>query len=143
MTPTLRLALLLVLLRVTLHAQTPNIVSYQLSVYAPGVSPVTGSPISTTTYQAGAAVCNQTLPIVPAAVVNPTRFFFDDPANPGKACIVPLNAAVLPGLPNGVGYTTTLTQTDNLGQVSGASAASNPFNKQGIPPVLTNLHLVG
>ena len=137
-------ALVAVVLVAGLEAQAPNIVSYQLSVWAPGVTAGTGAPISTTTYQAAAAVCDSAAPTVPPGnVLNPTRFFFDDLAKPGRVCIVPLNAAVLPGLPTGVGYTTTITQTDQLGQVSGVSAASNPFAKQGTPPVLTGLRLVG
>jgi hypothetical protein len=124
-------------------AQAPNIASYQLNVFAPGVSVTTGSPVSTTTYLAAAALCNQTPPVVPPTVVNPGHFAFDDQANPGKSCIVPLVSTLLPGLPNGVGYETTLTQTDNIGQVSPGSAASNPFNRQGLPAVLTGLHLIG
>ena len=73
--------------------------------------------------------------------MNPTRFLFDDAANPGKVCIVPLTAGLLPALPNGIGYATTLTQTDNIGQLSGVSAASNPFTRQAPPSVLTGLKL--
>lgn len=124
------------------HAQAPNIVSYQEQTFAPGVDPTTGSPIQTNTYAASLATCNQAPPVVPPTVTNPTRIFFDDAANAGKVCIVTLASALLPALPNGVGYVSTLSQTDNLGQTSPRSAASNPFSRQAGPAALTHLQTV-
>lgn len=130
-----RLVALIVLsiaLAVPAHAQAA-IDHYDQQVFAPGVSPATGSPMWTNTYAVAAVLCGQAKPTVPATVTNPTKFFFDDPSNPTLACIVTIASGMLPALPNGTGYVMTLTATDNVGQTSGRSAASNPFNKQGPP----------
>jgi len=136
------LAVLFVSLASIAHAQAPNITGYSLETYGPGVTPATGQPIQSTPYTSAAVQCNQTAPTVPNTVANPTRFFFDDAANPGKVCIGSLTSTYLQALPNGSGYTVYLTQTDNLGQTSARSAVSNPFGKQGIPAILTNLKVV-
>jgi hypothetical protein len=125
----------------TVSAQAA-ITKYDQQVFAPGVSPVTGSPQWTNSYVASLAVCGQTLVVGTGSVVNPTKIAFDDPNAAGKVCIITLASALLTALPNGVGYTSTLTQTDNLGQTSARSAASNPFDKQGVPGVLTGLRVV-
>jgi len=121
------------------NAQTPNITSYTLETWAPGVNPSTGQPIQTTPFQANNFTCDQPVPTVPATVTNPTKVFIDDAAKPGRACISMLVANYLVALPNGTGYVTTITQTDNLGQTSARSAVSNPFGKQGSPAVVTGL----
>lgn len=119
-----------------------NIVRYDMQVFAPGVNTVTGSPVQTNTYLVAAVTCGQPKVVVPAGgVVNPTRFAFDDPADATKDCIGLLAAGLLPALPNGIGYRTTLTQTDNLGQTSPRSAASTPFDRQGPPVVLTGVRV--
>lgn len=118
------------------------ITRYDQQVFAPGVSPVTGSPQWTNSYVASLAVCGQTLVVGSGSVVNPTKLAFDDPAAPGKVCVITFASVLLTALPNGVGYTSTITQTDNLGQTSARSAASNPFDKQGVPAVLTGLKVV-
>lgn len=133
------LAILIVILGVGLSAQTPNITQYDQQVFSQGVNTVTGTPVWTNTYLSGTALCNQIAPVVPATVTNPSRLFFDDSANPGKVCIVPLSSTLLPALPNGVGFVSTITQTDNIGQASPRSAASNPFGRQGVPSALTGL----
>lgn len=122
-------------------AQAPNVTSYTQEVFAPGVSTVTGSPMWTNVYTASAAVCNQTAPTVPPSVVNPTRVFFDDAANPGRVCIVTLVSGLLAALPNQSGYLTTMLQTDNLGQSSARSDPSNPFGRQGPPSKLTGVKI--
>lgn len=124
-------------------AQTANIVTYNQQTFSPGVNTVTGTPIQTNSYQASGVVCGQVAPTVPASIVNPTRFFIDDAAVPGKVCIGALASVLLPALPNGVGYQSTFTQVDNLGQESPRSAASNPFGKQGTPAALTGLKIIG
>lgn len=117
-------------------------VSYAQQVFAPGVSTATGTPIFVNTYTASAFVCNQAaLVIPPGGVTNPTQVSFDDVANAGKACVASLVSTLLPALPNGTGYLSTMTQTDNLGQTSARSAASNPFGRQGAPGVLTNFRI--
>jgi len=132
------LAFLLLLIPSIASAQAPNITSYVLEVFAPGV-PTTGTPVLTLSFPSTSAVCNQTAPSVPPNVVNPTQFWFDDSAVSGKVCIVQILSGSLNPLPNAGGYTSAVSQTDNLGQQSARSAASNPFAKQGIPSTLTNL----
>lgn len=122
-------------------AQAPNITKYDQQVFAPGVDPAVGAPLWTNTYQATAAVCNQAPPTVAAVVTNPTQIVFDDLANAGRVCTIVIASSLLPALPNQAGYVTTLTQTDTLGQTSARSAASNPFSKQGVPAVLTNVRV--
>lgn len=123
-------------------AQAANITQYTQQVFAPGVNPVTGAPQWTNVYQAASVACNQAPITVTGTVVNPTRLEFDDSANTGKVCIVSLATTLLSALPNGVGYTSTLTQTDSLGQVSPRSAASNPFTQQGAPNAPTGFKIV-
>lgn len=122
-------------------AQAPNISKYDQQVFAPGVDPSTGAPLWTNTYQASAALCDQAAPTVPAVVANPTQIVFDDPAHAGRVCAITIASTLLVALPNQSGYVTTLTQTDTLGQTSARSAASNPFTKQGVPAVLTNVRV--
>lgn len=131
-----------ILFAVNAQAQAPNIVSYTLDTYAPNVTPATGSPLQSTPYMAANITCNQVALSVPNNVANPTRFQFDDAANAGKVCIGSLSSGWLTALPNGQGYTTYISQTDNLNQTSVRSAASNPFARQGSPAVLTNLKVV-
>lgn len=134
------LAVIFLVLSVTsAMAQAPNIAQYHQLVFGPGVDPQTGSPIWTNDYTATAATCNLVAPTVPATVTNPTAIFFDDQAHPGMSCQILIASTMLPAIPNGPGYVAVLTQTDNLGQTSARSAASNPFAKQGIPAVLTNV----
>jgi hypothetical protein len=124
-------------------AAQATIVSYTLEVYAPGVVPPAGLPISTTTYLAGAVTCGLPKAVVPpAGVVNGTRANWEDPANPALDCSVPLAASVLTALPNAPGYRAYMTQTDNIGQTSVRSAASNPFARQGSPAVLTGVRVL-
>lgn len=121
-----------------------SIVSYQQQIFAPGVSPGTGTPQWTNTYLSSAFVCGQAPIAAPASgdVVNPGHIEFDDPTTPGKSCIASFVGSWLSALPNGVGYMMTLTATDNMGQVSARSAASNPFDRQGPPPALTGLKVI-
>lgn len=131
---------------VAVHASVfaqATIVRYDMQVFAPGVNTATGTPIQTNTYLVAAVTCGQPKVVVsPGGVVNPSRFAFDDPADVTKDCIGLLAAGLLPALPNGVGYRTTLTQTDSLGQTSPRSAASPPFDRQGPPAVLTGVRVV-
>lgn len=128
------LFVMLLLVPVAAHAQTPPLVSDTLQVYAPGVDPTVGSPTQTTIIPESAFTCNQAQPTVPATVVNPTTVVKDDPVNAGKACITSSAGSFLlalpntPGLPNVPGnWTATLTVTDSLNVTSARSAASNTF----------------
>jgi hypothetical protein len=117
------------------------VTKYSLLIIAPGANPATASPVQSTDYLVNAFVCNQVAPTVPASVTNPTQFFFDDPANVGKVCIASLTATTLTALPNAPGYVGVVTATDDLGQVSARSAASNPFNRQGPPAAPTGIRV--
>lgn len=119
-----------------------NVVQIDLQTFAPGVSTVTGAPLKSDTYLLGTIVCNSTAPAVPATVINPTRFFYDDLVNAGKVCIGTLVNTLLPSLPNQSGYLATVTATDNLGATSPRSAASNPFAVQAAPPARTGLKVL-
>lgn len=137
------LTLLFVLSAAPVYAQAPNIASYNLEIYAQGVTPGTGSPVSTTPFPAASITCNQpALVVPPGTLVNPTKFGFDDAANPGRACVGSLTSSILVALPNAPGYTSYLTQTDNLNQVSPRSNQSNPFVKQSAAPAPANLKIV-
>lgn len=122
------------------HAQAA-VTKYTLLVIAPGQDPATAAPVQSTDYQAGVFTCNQAPPTVPASVINPTHVSFDDPANAGKVCVATLIATTLTALPNAPGYVALLTATDNLGQVSPRSAASNPFSRQGAPAAPTTVRI--
>ncbi len=119
-----------------------NIVQVDLQIFAPGVSTVTGSPVSATSYLVALFTCNQVAPTVPATVTNPTRFFFDDVTNPGKVCLGTLVSSILPALPNTSGYLATVTVTDTTGQTAARSAASNPFGTVAAPTVRTGLKVL-
>lgn len=129
------LALPLLLCATRAQAQTGALVSYELQVFNPGVSPVTGTPVQTNTIPAASVTCNTTKPTVPATVVNPSQAFWDDPTNAGKVCLVNqgtfLASLVVPS-PFGP-YTATVTVTDDFGLTSARSAASNPFFRRGNP----------
>lgn len=121
------------------RAQAPNVVSYTHEIFASGVSTVTGNPLISTVYQATNVVCNLAKLPVPPTVKNPHQIEFDDPIHTGQACIATLVSTVLPSLPTGTGFLSTLKQTDDAGQTSARSTPSNPFGVQGIPPVITGL----
>jgi hypothetical protein len=141
---TLLLFLFALLIMPTLaRAQAPNIVQYDMQIFAPGVNTTTGSPVQTNTYQVSNVVCNQSPLSVTGTTMNPTRFEVDDAANAGKVCTGTLTSVLLPSLPNGVGYQATMTQTDNLGQTSPRSGPSNSFGKQGVPAAPTGFKLAG
>ena len=135
--------LLLSISQTNTHAQAPNIASYNLEIYAQGVQPGIGQPISTTVFPASQITCNQPPLTVPSGtLVNPTKWGFDDAAVAGRACVGSLTSQILVGLPNAPGYTAYVTQTDNLNQVSPRSNQSNPFVKQSAAPAPTNLKIV-
>jgi hypothetical protein len=101
-------------------------VSYDLQIFAAGVNPVTGSPITTSNIPAGSFVCN--LPPVtapPGLTATPRYVYWDDPALPGRDCRVD-RGALFVALPVGTGFTATMTAT-HAGGTSARSAASNPF----------------
>jgi len=135
----IKTSLIALILTANINAQSPNIASYTWEVFAPGVSPVTGSPISVTNFQALNASCNQAPPTIPANVVNPVAIIFDDAANFGRVCIINIPSNTLVALPNQPGYLSTLSQTDTIGQLSARSAASNPFARQSVPLTITNV----
>lgn len=136
------LILVLALLAIAAPLAAQTIVSSKQEIFAAGVSTLTGSPVQTNVFLAAGTVCNQTAPVVPALVVNPQRFLYDDPANAGKVCIQTMTSAQLAAIPNGAGYLATLSVTDDLGQTSARSAASNPFSQQGAPAAPTGYKAV-
>jgi hypothetical protein len=133
----------LVLSATSAVAQLVNITQLNVQTFAPGVSPITGTPLSDDIYLPTAFTCNVTAPAVPAKVVNPLRFFFDDPVNVGKVCLAPIVATLLAALPNLPGYVQTITVTDGtIGETSPRSAASNPFEIRTTPPAPTGFKVV-
>lgn len=126
-----------------LFAQAPNIASYDLLVFAPGVDPSAGSPISDTPFPASAVTCNQTALTPGTTVVNPTLVEFDDAANAGKVCTINLaGGTVITSLPIASGYVVVLTQTDGNGLTSARSAASNPFGVAASPATITGVKVI-
>jgi hypothetical protein len=139
------LALALLTLALPAYAQGA-ITKYTLLVIAPGQNPATAAPVQTTDLAVGVVTCNQTPPPgwpppLTAAPTNPTTLRWDDPVNAGKLCSAPLAGTLLTALPNAPGYIGVLTATDDIGQVSARSAASNPFTRQGAPAVPTTVRI--
>jgi hypothetical protein len=133
------LTALALLLSTTAMAQPPNVVSYQVQLFPSGANTQTATPVQTTTIQAAAMQCGQTPPALTMSVVNPTRIFFEDPANATKVCTTDL-AAFFATIPSGT-YTATITWTDNIGLVADRSDASSPFEQRGKPIVLKGLRI--
>lgn len=133
------LAAALIALATPAFAQAPNVVSYTHEIFAAGVNTVTGSPLMATVYQASNVVCNLVKLPVPPTVKNPHQIEWDDPIHAGQVCTATLVSTVLPSLPTGSGFLSTLRQTDDINQTSARSAPSNPFGVQGIPLVITGL----
>lgn len=139
------LAVLFLFASIPAQAQIAGIVQVNVQTFAPGVNTVTGMPTSDNLYLVNSFLCNQVAPVVPVTVINPLRFFFDDPASttvPKRVCIATIVSTLLPSLPNLPGYVITVTQTDSIGQTSPRSAASNPFAIQGIPSAPTGLKVL-
>jgi hypothetical protein len=131
--------MLTLLLAAPVSAQETNIASYVQDVFAPGVDPAAGAPMWSNTYQATAAVCNQTPGTIPPTVVNPTQILWDDKDHAGRVCVATLVSTLLPALPTASGYVTTLKRVDTAGQASGRSAASNPFDRLAPPAAPTGV----
>lgn len=108
--------------------------SYDLQIFSPGVSPITGTPIQVSAIPLTAVTCNLAPPPPPVTPVIGVRFlYWDDIAIAGRSCRVDRFTVFL-ALPLGTGYVTTLTAS-NAGGTSARSAASNPFNVALLPPV--------
>lgn len=122
-------------------AQSPEaVVSYDYGVFAAGVNPSTGSPVSAiTNFLTSAVTCGLSPKQAnPGTVTNPTKVYFDDPANPSTADCEWNPAAAsgyLQGLPLGSGFLGYL-RAHGATTVSAWSAASNPFNHQAVSPAV-------
>ena len=128
---------------IMLSAQAPNIVQYNMYIFAPGVPPTNpANAIQFNQFQATDVICNQAAPTVPNNVINPTTFFFDDVAQFGRVCIGKLVSQTILALPNQAGYVAAFTQIDNFNQSSGLSGPSNPFARLGAPSTLTNVRIM-
>lgn len=130
----LLLAALVVLLPAVAHAQTPAS-SYVLKFYNVGAP----SPIQTETFAASTALCGQTKPAA-TSTVNPTRFFWDDPAGGGKVCILGESASgPLFSIPLG-NYEGTVAAVN----ATASSAESNraPFSRDAALPAPSNFAIV-
>jgi hypothetical protein len=134
--------LCLVLMVISASRVEAQITSYRQDVFAAGVNPSVGSPVTSNTYQASAFTCNQVAPAIPATLTNPTRILFDDPANAGRVCLATLSSTLLSALPNGLGYFSTLVAIDSTGLQSLRSTPTNSFNQQVLPPAPTNVKLL-
>jgi hypothetical protein len=109
------------LLGARLEAQT--LVSVTLEIYQQGAT----GPFMGTTFVYTPTACDQPVP-APVPLVNPTRIWWDDPINVGRACIFsrPTFLASIPIIPGF--YTATATVTDDLGHTA-RSAESPPFQR--------------
>lgn len=98
-------------------AQGQTIDSYIVQFFAPGAS----APMAQTeSWPVGASVCNQ--PTQTGSTVNPTRYVWADPDNPGKDCVfTPSAVGTLPALP--IGDFEAFLKAVNV------NGASDPSNK--------------
>ena len=113
-------------------ASAQSITDYSAKYYNVGAP----APVQTETFLAAAVSCNQVTP-TNTNTVNPTRMYWDDPANVGKVCIyTPAAGAPLLSLPVG-SFEGTLTANNAAGP--SAESARVPFSKLAVPPVLTGL----
>ena len=113
-------------------ASAQSITDYAAKYYNVGAP----APVQTETFLAAAVSCNQVAP-TNTNTVNPTRIYWDDPANTGKVCIyTPTSGAPLLSLPVG-SFEGTLTANNQAG--SSPESARVPFSKLAAPAVLTGL----
>ena len=120
----------LLLLFVASLASAQAITGYDVRIYNQGASAPLQGPTTL------AVVCNQTPPAAPpATVVNPTKIWFTDAANAGKACVYSESGSgVLSALPFGAAnYEATVVAKNGAG-ASPESARSNLFSRPGSAP---------
>ncbi len=125
-------ASLLGLVAAPASAQTGALVSGTLEIWQPGATaPFMSSPFTMATQ----GTCNIAAPASPTIVFNPVRFYFTDPVNVGKVCLVTAGTflASVPVIPGP--YTATITVTNDYGMTSVRSAPSPPFYR-GTPVVM-------
>lgn len=139
------LVLLALLIPAAASAQTGAIVTVELRVFAPGVSPATGTPIQTTQAALNLATCNttSTAPPAPVVVANPVSVEFDDPTNAGKVCRLD-RSAFFGGLPVAVGqYRAALAFGNDVGQTGAPGVSADSFLRLGPVLVPANVRIRG
>jgi hypothetical protein len=84
-------------------------------------------PVATQTFAPTDYNCNLTPSPENAAVINPTKIEWDDPSNPGRACLV-FATTLLNRLPAG-DYVGKFNFNYSDGTIGGTSNTSNPFTR--------------
>lgn len=118
-------------------AQSEPIVSWDLGIFAAGVSPSTGQPVvPITNYTLTQVVCGiARVPVPTTTEQNPDEVRFDDPANPTNfQCVIQNLGPLFNTVPLGTGYRTAI-RTRGATSVAAWSVLSNPFDRVGSGPV--------
>ena len=125
------------LVRQTVVAQTPpQIDSYQVRYYAPGAQ----APLQQSdAFPSTSVQCNQVPPTI-LVTVNPTRLVWDDPAVPGRVCVMGLSGgSALVSFPVG-NYEGTLAAINSAGSSPESGRAA--FSRAATLSAPANFHLV-
>ena len=129
--------LVLFLLPVASTAQSPEMVTdFQVRFYRGDESPVR----FTFAFGVEDVACGLPQPIVPAEVINPTLFVWDEIGGTGLTCQLDTTIAGLFSLPPG-SYEATITAVNAVGE-SAESDRSNPFSIVDLPAVLTGFVVI-
>lgn len=97
-----------------------------------------GTP-QTAVWPLPAGSCNRAATVVPpGTVVNPGNVEIDDPALPGRTCLVNF-AAYFASFPAATGYKATAQFRYSDGAISGASNVTGPFDEVAAHPAPTGL----
>jgi len=115
------------------HSQTPE--SYEARFYQLGAT----MPFQTHAFVATATSCQQAQPSA-TTTINPTRFIWDDPSNPGSVCIYTGGSGILLAFPIG-SYEATLVAINAAG-ASAESMPRAPFSRLASPSAPTGLRVI-